>query len=137
MGSAHVTLIDTSAWVEWLRDTGSPTCAAVDTLLAGDHVVSTCEPVMFELFVGARDAREDDAVAAVTGVCAVLPVGNPSTWEAAAAAYRMCRRSGETVRSMADCLVAAVALREDVEILHCDRDYGVLARHVPIRQRTA
>ena len=26
-------LIDTSAWIEFLRDTGSPTCARVDELL--------------------------------------------------------------------------------------------------------
>ena len=29
-------LIDTSAWIEFLRDTGSPVCRRVDDLLAGD-----------------------------------------------------------------------------------------------------
>ncbi|MDQ3574904.1 MAG: hypothetical protein M3378_03865 [Actinomycetota bacterium] len=34
-----MTLIDTSAWVEFLRDTGSPVCAAVDALL-GDCLIA-------------------------------------------------------------------------------------------------
>lgn len=38
-----MSLVDTSAWVEFLRDTGSPTCARVDGLL-GDEI-ATCHPV--------------------------------------------------------------------------------------------
>jgi predicted nucleic acid-binding protein len=32
-----------------------------------------------------------------------------------------------------DCLIAAVAIREKVSILHNDRDYDVLARYTPLR----
>lgn len=131
-----MTLIDTSAWVEWLRDTGSPTCTAVHALLAGATTPATCEPVVFELLVGSRTEREELAARAVTDSCALLTTSAPGTWEAAASAYRACRIGGETVRSMADCLVAAIALREDVEILHCDDDYRALSRHTPLRERT-
>jgi predicted nucleic acid-binding protein len=48
-------LIDTSGWVEFLRDTGSPVCERVDVLLGGD--VATCDPVRMELLAGARDER--------------------------------------------------------------------------------
>ena len=40
-------LIDTSAWIEFLRDTGSPTCTEVDRLLASD--IATCDPVRMEV----------------------------------------------------------------------------------------
>ncbi len=46
-------LLDTSAWVEFLRDTGSPVCASVDELLDSD--VASCEPVRMEVLAGARD----------------------------------------------------------------------------------
>jgi len=38
-----VILIDTSAWIEFLRDTGSAVCARVDDLLDGEF--ATCDPI--------------------------------------------------------------------------------------------
>jgi predicted nucleic acid-binding protein len=47
--------------------------------------------------------------------------------EDAAAIHRRCRRNGKTVRSLIDCLVAAMALRLDVSVAHRDRDFEVIA----------
>ncbi len=46
-------LIDASAWIEFLRDTGSPVCARVVELLDADS--ATGEPVRMEVVAGARD----------------------------------------------------------------------------------
>jgi predicted nucleic acid-binding protein len=37
------------------------------------------------------------------------------------------------VRTLSDCLVAAVAIRHDVPVLHCDRDFDVLVRHTSLQ----
>lgn len=47
--------------------------------------------------------------------------------EEAASLYRTCRRHGETVRKLIDCLIAAPAIRADIPILHADADFDVLA----------
>ncbi|MDQ4070481.1 MAG: VapC toxin family PIN domain ribonuclease, partial [Actinomycetota bacterium] len=47
--------------------------------------------------------------------------------------YRTCRRNGETVRRLIDCLVAAVAIRVQASVLHADADFDVLARHTSLR----
>ena len=62
----------------------------------------------------------------------VLPTG-PLDYEDAAALYRICRRKGETVRRLIDCLIGAVAIRADRPILHNDADFGVLARHTNLK----
>jgi len=54
-------------------------------------------------------------------------------FEKAADLYRTCRRRGETVRRLIDCLIAAVAIREHATILHNDRDFEALARHSKLR----
>ena len=56
--------------------------------------------------------------------------------EDASALYRNCRRSGETVRKLIDCPIAAVAVRADLPVLHADADYNVLARHSRLRLET-
>ena len=51
----------------------------------------------------------------------------------AAFLYRLCRVNGTTIRSMVDCLVAAVGIRHDVPVLAKDRDFEALASHTPLR----
>jgi predicted nucleic acid-binding protein len=53
----------------------------------------------------------------------------------AAGLYRTARARGVTVRSSVDCLIAACALRHDLEVLHRDRDFDAIARVSPLRQR--
>ncbi len=62
----------------------------------------------------------------------MLPV-QPTDYDDAAALYRRCRRQGETVRRMMDCLIASVAIRAGATILHNDADFEVLARHTELR----
>lgn len=41
--------------------------------------------------------------------------------------------STEPIRSVTDCLIAAVAIRSDVALLHGDRDFVLLAEVSPLR----
>lgn len=119
-------LIDTSAWIEFLRDTASPICEEVDRLLAAD--IATCDPIRMEVLAGARDEAHLRQLRGLLARATVLPTG-PADYEAAAALYRVCRRRGETVRKLIDCLISAVALREGAPVLQADTDFDVLARH--------
>lgn len=123
-------LVDTSAWVEFLRDTGSAVCDEVDRLLRGD--IAVCDPVRMEVLAGARDEGHLRQLRGLLARGAVLPTG-PADYEAAAALFRTCRRRGETVRKLVDCLIAAIAVRDGVPILHADTDFDVLARHSSLR----
>ena len=53
----------------------------------------------------------------------------------AADLYRRARRAGFTVRSGVDCLIATCAIRNELVVLHQDRDYTALAQVSPLRQR--
>lgn len=119
-------LVDTSAWIEFLRDTGSPSCARVDELLAEE--IATCHPVRMELLAGARDEQHLQSLRGLLARSMTLET-LPTDYEDAAALYRTCRRHGETVRKLIDCLIAAHAIRARLPLLHTDADFDVLARH--------
>ena len=123
-------LVDTSAWVEFLRDAGTPVCARVDELLEAD--IATCHPIRMEVLAGARDERHLESLRGMLARAALVPV-EPMDYEEAAALYRICRRGGETVRKLIDCLIAALAIRADLSLLHADADFEVLARHTALR----
>ena len=123
-------LIDTSAWIEFLRDTGTATCNRVEALL--DSEIAICDAVRMEVLAGARDEQHLMNLRRLLARATVLPTG-PMDYDDAAALYRVCRREGETVRRLIDCLIGAVAIRADALILHNDADFGVLARHTDLK----
>ncbi len=124
-------LIDTSAWIEFLRDTGSAACDAVSNAIRARDAVVT-DPVYLELLSGARP-HEVDPLLRLLGEQAYQPVAPRIDWLDGATIYRTCRRSGVTIRSHTDCLVAAVAIRLGVPVLHHDRDYTAIASRTALR----
>ncbi len=91
-----------------------------------------CEPVRMEVLAGARDESHLLSLRRLLARAAVIPV-QPTDYEDAAALFRRCRRRGETVRKLIDCLIASVTIRAGVPILHCDADFDVLARHTELQ----
>lgn len=128
-----MTLVDTSAWVEYLRATGSTTHRAVRRILDRDEPAHTTDVVVMEVLAGARDDDHRDRLRRLLARCEHVPVEGLDDFETAAELYRMCRSAGERVRALTDCLIAVVALRASVSVLHADRDFDVLARHTGLR----
>ena len=65
-------LIDTSAWVEFLRNTGSPVCALVDELLADE--IATCDVIRMEVLAGARDEAHLQSLRRLLARAVVIPM---------------------------------------------------------------
>ena len=122
-------LVDTSAWIEFLRNTGTNVCDTVDDLL--DHDIAICDAISMEVLAGARDERHLGELRRLLARATLISI-TPADYEGAAALYRTCRRNGETVRKLIDCLIATVAIRANAPILHADADFAALARHTPL-----
>jgi predicted nucleic acid-binding protein len=125
-----VILVDTSAWIEFLRDTKSAVCVRGNKLLKGH--IAICEPVRMEVLAGARDERHLSDLRGLLARATLIHT-EAVDYEEAAALYRFCRRRGETVRKLIDCLIASIAIRTGSSILHCDTDFDVLARHTSLQ----
>jgi predicted nucleic acid-binding protein len=125
-------LADTSAWVEYLRATGSPVHLRLRKLIADEDDLATTEVVIMELLAGAADADGVTRLRRFLGRFELLPVEGLADYEAAAELDRRCRAGGETVRKLTDCLIAA-AMRHGAALLHSDHDFEVLARQTPLR----
>lgn len=122
-------IVDTSAWIEFLRDTGSRVCNTVDDLLEAD--VAICNAISMEVLAGARNEQHLAQLRGLLARATLVPV-IAEDYDHAAALYRTCRRNGQTVRKLVDCLIAAVAIRSNASVLHSDADFATLARHTPL-----
>lgn len=128
-----MTLVDSSAWIEFFRDTGSPNQQAIETASQDGRHLAWTDVVALELLAGAHDDADRDRIRRLLYGQHFLAVNGPADFESAAELFRLCRRGGETPRGHIDCLIAVVAMRNDVELLCCDADFQVIARHAPLR----
>jgi hypothetical protein len=128
-----VILVDTSAWVEFLRATGSGAHRHLRSALEGNAQLAFTDVILMEILAGARDDRDRDRLRRLLYGLEFLGVEGPADHERAAELYRACRRGGETPRKLTDCLIAAVAIRNEAELLCEDSDFETIARHAPLR----
>lgn len=125
-------LVDTSAWIEYQRATGSAVDRRLTESIAAGEALATTGLVLLELLAGARDEQQARDLRRLLDRCRFLALEEPSDHEVGAALYRACRREGTTVRRLPDCLIAAVAIRTGSSLLHLDTDFDAIARHAPL-----
>ena len=131
----NLILVDTSAWIEYLRHTDSPACVSVEELLKDGrktYDIGTCDAVRMEVLAGARDGHQFTKPLRLLENVTTIPTKS-ADFDYAAQLYRTCRREGETIRNMVDCIVGAVAIRNDASVLHRDVDFEVMARHTELK----
>lgn len=120
-------LVDTSAWVEFDRATGSKVDRRLTALIADTDDVAVTEPVVMEVLAGARDDRRERDLRSLLDRFHLIRFDPVVHFDGAVRIYRTCRSSGMTPRGMLDCMIAAVAIDAGVAVLAQDRDLAALA----------
>ena len=120
-----MSLIDTSAWIEYLRKTGSRTNIEVRRTLNIDAQI--CDVIRMEILAGARDQQHLTQLEKLLARATTIKI-EPVDYDNAAAIYRACRKLGVTIRAQIDCLIAAIAIRTNTKIIHHDSDFDAIAQ---------
>jgi predicted nucleic acid-binding protein len=129
-----VILVDTSVWIEYLRNTDHPVTAKLHELLSAGSDVRITEPIVMELLAGADTPAREVAISRLTNGLNLLPIDPSVDYRAAAAIFVAAGRIGKRIRSLNDCLIAAIAVRSHAELLHKDRDFEEIAKVVALSQ---
>jgi predicted nucleic acid-binding protein len=116
-------LVDTSAWVEYLRTGSSETAEKVEALILADEAV-WCDMVMLELWNGARGQEEKRKLAELSEVAPRLET-TAEVWNLATRLAARCRDKGKTVPA-ADVLIVACAIHHKVEVEHKDSHFEII-----------
>ncbi|MGA0081293.1 MAG: type II toxin-antitoxin system VapC family toxin [Ilumatobacteraceae bacterium] len=127
-------LIDTSAWIEYLRKTGSETNIEMRNVLTRRHHI--CDAVTMEILSGARDDINAKNLKRLLSRATVIET-KPIDYHNAATIYRACRQVGLTVRTQIDCLIAAIAIRTSTPLLHQDSDFTAISQITKLKLHTA
>jgi predicted nucleic acid-binding protein len=127
-----VILVDTSAWVEYDRATGSAVDRRISDLIEASGPIAVTEPVIVEVLAGARDDRRAADLRRLLLRFELLAFDTLVDFDAAAHIYRRCRAAGITPRGMIDCMIASVAWRREATVLWNDADLARVAHVIGV-----
>lgn len=123
-------LVDTSVWVEVLRDkTGKIVKAFLDRI--GSKICVLSRFTQLELLQGAKDEVEWSRLNEYLSA-QYYPETTENTWTEAARIYFELRRKGITINSPVDACIAQIAIESKALLLHRDRDFERIASIRPL-----
>ncbi len=116
-------LVDTSSWVEYLRDRESEAGDAVEVLVLSGEA-AWCDITLVELWHGVRGAKEKRELAEMENEVERVPVDAP-VWRLASKLALRCREKGLTL-PISDIVTAACAVTHGLDLEHCDKHFDEL-----------
>jgi predicted nucleic acid-binding protein len=127
-------LVDTSVWIDFFNGHASAQADRLAQAIADGEAISLPGVVIAEVLAGLKDDREAKRIAGLLSAFDMVLELSVDDYVAASAIYRLCRTKGFTVRSMIDCLIAQLCLRDRLAILTKDRDFEAIAKCVPLQR---
>lgn len=127
-------LIDTSIWIEVLRDKPKVKAANLKKAIAKRSYYLPIFTKM-ELLQGCKDEVEWTKLSSYLAVQNYLEPDYDSIWENSARLYFELRRKGITIRSNIDCAIAIIAIENNLILYHYDRDFEAIAKHTVLKQK--
>ncbi len=119
-----MTLVDTSSWIEALREKGRADIRerVRKLILAGEAV--WCDFVLLELWNGARGEYEKRKLAELEREISSLPTGD-EVWALARDLAKKSRKAGKTIPA-SDLVIGSCALYFGSSIEHCDPHFDTI-----------
>lgn len=124
-------LVDTSVWIAYFCNHDMPHVDFLDQMIR-EREIYICGVIITEILQGLKD---DKTYHEISSLLKSLKYLNASydTYVDAAIIYRTLRNKGITIRKTIDCIIAAIALKYDMELLHLDKDFNEIEKHCQLK----
>lgn len=129
-------LVDTSVWIDFLRGENSVHRETLHRLIEDEEDVCVTEIILTEILQG---IKSDKDFRKLKDYLLEFPIYSPKgteTYLKAAQIYRDCRKKGKTVRKTVDCVIAAIAIENNLNLFHKDSDFNLIASCTPLKLLT-
>jgi predicted nucleic acid-binding protein len=124
-------LVDTSVWIFALRKKPNKEIKSLINRLLKEDAIVTTGLIKLELLGGVK--KESDFLKLKQHLDALIYIEvDSSLWEEAANLAFVLRRNGVTV-AYTDVLIAAVAMKKNIILLHADNHFDLIAEHSKLR----
>lgn len=118
-------LVDTSVWIDFFASKTLPHVETLEKLILKNENICICGIVITEVLQGIKNDKEFNKTKILLECLVFLPMSY-TTFIKSAQLYRALRKNGITIKRVMDCLIATVAIENDIPILHNDKDFVLI-----------
>jgi predicted nucleic acid-binding protein len=129
MAARRLILVESSVWIDRLKDRSTPQTVRLRELMTGEDV-AIGDLNLAEVLRGCRDDAHAARVLADLSAYEVVEIGGRDIAVAAARNYRTLRARGVTVRGVVDALIATCCIERGHALLFADRDFAPFVEHL-------
>lgn len=125
-------LVDTSVWIDFFNGFASAEAERLSRAISEGERIALPGIVLTEILLGLKHDAEAERIAGLLEAFDWVAEPTLHDYTEAARLYRLCRSQGFIIRSTIDCLIAQLCLRDALPLLSKDRDFRVMAEHLPL-----
>jgi predicted nucleic acid-binding protein len=125
-------LVDTTIWIDYFNGRVTPETTTLDKLLGMDEVIMG-DIILAEVLQGFRSDQDFETARQALMSFSQVSILNPDLAVRCARNYRQLRKAGITVRKTLDCFIATYCIENNIELLHCDRDFNPFEQHLGLQ----
>ena len=129
-------LVDTSVWIDFLKGVNSIHRETLHRIIEEEEDICITELILTEILQGKKSNKD---FRKLKDYLLEFPIFSPKgteTYLKAAQIYRDCRQKGKTVRKTVDCVIAAIAIENNLNLFHKDNDFNLIASCTPLKLLT-
>ncbi len=127
-------LVDTSVLIDFFKGTSNGPANRMREVLDLEIPFGITSIIYQEVLQGAKSDKEYNLLRDyLSSQRFFYPQDAIKTYEGAALIYFSCRKKGVTIRSTVDCLIAQIALEQNLALLHNDGDFDAMAPIIKLR----
>ena len=124
-------LVDTSVWIAYFSNVETLEVDFLDQMIR-QREIYICGVIITEILQGIKNEKTYHDISSVLTSLKYLDALY-ETYIRAANIYRKLREKGITIRKTMDCIIAAIALKHDMELLHMDRDFNEIEKYCNLK----
>ena len=128
-------LVDTTVWIDFFKASSLPHVEVLENLISKREDICICGIILSEVLQGVRKDSEYKKTRELFENLIILPMHN-SIFFRSAEIYRALRRKGITIRKPLDCMIASVAVENEIPLLHNDRDFNPIEKYFGLKTLT-
>lgn len=125
-------LVDSTVWIDFFRRRQTAQASYLKNALLTGEDISICGHIFAEVLRGVRSDEQYQKVLSHFEILTFLPTSK-SVFRDAADIYRLLKRKGLKLKNSVDTFIAAVALSNDIPLLHNDQDFNLIALEFPLK----
>ncbi|HIE64431.1 MAG: PIN domain nuclease [Nitrospira sp.] len=119
-------LVDSSVWIDFFR--GSGTGRILRRLIEGEESLCLTGINLTEILQGIKEDQTHEQIQRHLLTFPIFLTKGVETYLHGSDIFRKCRRQGKTIRKTMDCIISAIAIENNLTLLHNDRDFDHIAK---------